>query len=167
MHFRFWEYVFFVSAFGTVVFFYGARDLMPLLAIPAYAFNAGFAGIVALLGLALYERSMGSRTRKQALIIAAATGCVAVLVSMGGHASSPEFALWSLNAAIAVCTFGSILARRFFRRVERDFRRNAAHVLALGLAFNTAGLLTAHLLVLFPPIMIGVLMATITLVALL
>ncbi len=167
MRFHFWEYVFFVSAFGTVVFFPAAQDLMPLLAVPAYAFNAALAGIAALAGLTLYETSRGNRTRKRSLIIAALAGCTAVLISTGGYASSPEFALWSLNAAVAVCTFGSILARRFFRRVERDFRRNAAHVLALGLAMNAVGLLGAHLLVLFPPVIIGVLFATLTFAALL
>lgn len=166
MRFHFWEYVFFVSAFGTVVFFPAARDLMPLLAVPTYALNAALAGLATLTGLTLYETSRGNRTRKQSLIVAALTGCTAVLVSIGGHISSPEFALWSLNAAVAVCTFGSILARRFFRRVERDFRRNAAHVLVLGLAVNAAGLLAAYLLVLFPPVMIGALVAIVTFVAL-
>ncbi len=166
MRFRFWEYVFFVSAFGTVVFFPAAKPLMPLLAVPVYALDAALAALTALGALALYERTMGSRTRRQALAVAAITGCAAVLVSIGGYMSAPEFALWSLNAAIAACTFGSILARRFFRRVERDFRRNAAHVLALGLAVNAAGLLAAYLLVLFPPVMIGVLVAIVTFVAL-
>lgn len=167
MHFRFWEYVFFVSAFGTVAFFPAAKPLIPLLAVPVYALDAALAAITVLAGLALYERSAGNRTRKQALAVAAITGCAAVLVSILGYMSAPEFALWSLNAAIAVCTFGSILARRFFRRVERDFRRNAVHVLALGLAVNAVGLLASYLLVLFPPVMIGVLVAIITFAALL
>ncbi len=167
MRFRFWEYVFFVSAFGTIAFFPAARGMMPLLTLPAYALNAALTGLLALLALTLYERSAGRRTRKQSLAIAAITGCVAALASTGGQTSSPEFALWSLNAVIAVCAFGSILARRFFRRVERDFRRNMAHILAIGLAFNAAGLLAAHLLTLFPPIMIGILTAIVTLVVLL
>lgn len=167
MRFRFWEYVFFASAFGTVVFFPAAQPLMPLFAIPAYALNAALTGLAGLGALALYERTMDKRTRRQALAVAAVTGLTAVLLASSGQASSPEFALWSLNAAIAACTFGSILARRFFRRVERDFRRNMAHVLALGLAVNAAGLLAAYLLVLFPPVMIGILIAGVTLVALL
>lgn len=166
MRFRFWEYVFFVSAFGTVVFFPAAKPLLPLFAIPAYALNASLTGLFVLAALALYERSIGSRTRKQSLAIAALAGCAAVLLSMGGKASSPEFALWWLNGGVALCTFGSILARRFFRRVERDFRRNAAYVLVIGLAVNAAGLLAAYLSAIFPPVMVGILAAIVTFVAL-
>lgn len=167
MRFRFWEYVFFVSSFGTVVFYPAARPLMPLLKIPAYALGAALAGIAALAALTLYERTIGSRTRKQAFAVAAVTGLAVALLATAGQTSSPEFALWSLNAAVAVCTFGSILARRFFRRVERDFRRNAVHVLLAGLIANTAGLFIAYLLNVFPPVMIGILIAILTLIALL
>ncbi len=166
MRFRFWEYVFFASTFGAVVFFPAARPLMPLFALPAYALTAALLGLAALTGLTLYEWSVGNRTRSQALAIAAVTGLTAVLLATAGQTSSPEFAVWSLNAGLAVCTFGSILARRIFGRVERDFRRNAVHVLALGLTVNAIGLFAAYLLVLFPPVMIGILVAAVTFVAL-
>lgn len=166
MRFQFFEYVFFVSAFGTLAFFPAARDLMPLLALPAYALNVALIGITALVALALYEKNHTHPTHKKALIIAAIAGCVALLISILGQASSIAFAAWSLNATLAVFTFGSILARRFFRRVERDFRRNMVHVLIAGLAINTVGLFAIHFFTTFPPIMMGIFTAIITFIAL-
>jgi lysylphosphatidylglycerol synthetase-like protein (DUF2156 family) len=167
MRFTFFEYVFFVSAFGTLALFTGAQNLLPLLTLPAYAFTIALTGITTLIGLTLYEKNQAHSTRKKAFGIAALTGCVALLISMLGQATSAAFALWSLNAVLAVFTFGSILARRFFRRVERDFRRNMAHILVIGLAINMIGLFAANTFAVFPPVMTGILTAAITLVALL
>lgn len=167
MRFNLFEYVFFVSAFGTLALFIAAQNFLPLLTLPAYAFIVALTGLMALLGLAIYEKSHASRTGKKSLLLAALSGCVALLMSMLGQATSAGFALWSLNMTLAIFTFGSILARSIFGRVDRDFRRNMAHVLIASLIINAIGFFAAHFFAAFPPIMVGILTATITLVALL
>ena len=166
MRFTFFEYVFFISAFGTVAFFPAALPFMPLLALPTTALTVACMGIFAFIGLTLHEKKRGEKTPRITLCIAAIAGCVALLISIMGRATSPAFALWSLNAILATFTFGSILARQFFRRVERDFRRNASHALVIGLAINAAGLLAANLFTVFPPTLVAILTAIITCIAL-
>ena len=166
MRFTFFEYVFFVSAFGTLAFFPSARPLLPLLTLPTIVFSITLTGLAAFTWLWLYEKIKGNPTRARVAVVAVLAGCVAILINATGALSSPEFALWSLNAVLAAFTFGSIIARRFFRRVERDFRRNASHILIIGLAINAAGLLAANLFTIFPPVLIAILTAVITFIAL-
>ncbi len=167
MRFNFFEYAFFVSAFGTLALFTAAQNFLPLLTLPTYVFIIALTGFMVLLGLATYERNYIHHTRKKSFILAALAGCVALLISMLGQASSAAFALWSLNMALAVFTFGSIIARRFFRHIKHDFHRNTKHILIVGLAINTLGFFAAHLFTAFPPIMMGILTAIVTLIALL
>ena len=167
MRFTFFEYVFFTSAFGTLAFFPAARPLLPLLALSPITFSITLTGLAAFLWLWLYEKTSEKPTRARAAAVAILTGCIAILINATSTVSSPAFALWSLNAVLATFTFGSIIARRFFRRVERDFRRNASHILVIGLTINAAGFLATNLFTAFPPVLIAILTAVITFIALL
>ena len=166
MRFTFFEYVFFVSAFGTLAFFPSARPLLPLLTLPAVTLSITLTGLATFAWFWLYEKTSAQPTRARAVVIAVLAGCVVILINATGSLSSPAFALWSLNAVLATFSFGSILARRFFRRVERDFRRNASHILIIGLAINAAGLLAVNLFTVFPVVLIAILTAVITFIAL-
>lgn len=176
MRFYFFEYVFFASAFGVVVFFPVASPLFSTLANPTTALILALTGISAFAGLALYQRNLGTglalyeknranRTRVRTFIAALVVGCVALFASIAGQVMPPTFVLWGVNAILTAFTFGSILARRFFRRVERDFRRNAAHIIVTGLATQAAALLFVYLFAAFPPVLIATGVAIIALVA--
>ncbi len=167
MRFHFWEYVFFASTFGAVVFFPVSVPFFPLLRLTSTALILALAGISAFIALALHERNREKPTRARAFLAAAVTGCVALFASVAGKAMPPAFILWSISVILTMFTFGSILARRFFRRVERDFRRNAGYVIVIGLATNVAALLFILLATAFPPVLIATGVALITLVALL
>lgn len=167
MRFYFWEYVFFASAFGAVVFFPAASPLLPTLALPSTALILALTGMSAFAALALYDKSRAHRARAWAFVIAAVTGCVALFASIAGQTTQPAFVLWFVNIILASLTFGAILARRFFRRVERDFRRNAGHIIVTGLAIQAAAMICMLLAAVFPPILIATSVAVIALVALL
>lgn len=167
MRFHFWEYIFFASAFGAIVFFPVSVPFLPLLHLAGTALVLALTGISAFAAFALHERNREKPTRVRAFAAAAVTGCVALFASVAGQALPPAFVLWSASVILVMFTFGSILARRFFRRVERDFRRNAGHVIVTALAANAAAMLFMLLAAAFPPILIATGVAVITLVALL
>ncbi len=79
----------------------------------------------------------------------------------------PVFILWSANVVLALFTFGSILARRFFRRVERDFARNIGHVIVIGIATQAVAFFFTLVSTIFPPILIGAAVAVVAYSALL
>ncbi len=164
MRFRFWEYVFFASAFGAVALLPAALPSMPFLAVPVAAFTLALASCSLVAALALY----GKRTPNgQKLLCALVAGAGALLLSGAEEWMPVPFVAWSVAAAVAVLTFGAILARRFFRRVERDFRHNFVHVMAVGIAVNAIGLTLAFFFAVFNPVFVGMTAAAVTLVSLL
>lgn len=167
MRFHFWEYVFFASAFGTVIFFPYATPLFSFLTQPVTVFVLGLTGISAFAALAIHEKNREKRARLRTLAAALLIGCVALLISFAGRAMPPVFILWSANVVLALFTFGSILARRFFRRVERDFARNIGHVIVIGIATQAVAFFFTLVSTIFPPILIGAAVAVVAYSALL
>ena len=162
MRFNFFEYVFFVSTLGAIALFPSARPFLPLLALPAVALVLSLAGITLLINLTLYRKQLTHPMQKRALICAFIAGCTAVLISIAGQSLTPIFIAWAITALCAVFTFGSILARRFFRHVEKDFRRNFSHIMIMSLVANILILALIYCLTLFPPIMAGAVIAIMT-----
>lgn len=167
MRFNFFEYAFFASAFGTIALFPPALPFLPYLTLPTVALILALAGGAVLLTLALYGKQVAHPTRKRAFACAFVAGCAALFISIAGRSLPPPFICWSIVGFLAIFTFGSILARRFFRHVENDFRRNFGHIIVISLATNAAVLVLTYFFATFPPIIAGIATAAVTLVALL
>lgn len=167
MRFRFFEYVFFVSAFGTVALFPAALPFMAFLRVAGAVAAITVTGISLIAALGIAWKNAARKSRALAAWGALAAGCAGLAASVAGQSMPPVFVAWGIVAFVAVLTFGAILARRFFRRVERDFRRNIAHVAALGLAANAVLLVLAAFCAALPPIVAGAVTAIVTFAALL
>ena len=166
MRFYFFEYVFFASALGTLALLPTAFPFMPYLALPAVALILSLAGITTLGTLSLSKKQKAHPARKTALAAGLLAGCAAFFTSIAGQSLPPIFIAWAIAALIATLTFGSILARRFFRRVERDFVRNIGHVFAVSLIGNAVLLALVSFFASFPPPLSAVVTTLITVVAL-
>lgn len=166
MRFRFFEYVFFASAFGVVALFPATRPFMALLHLPAAMLILTLTGIATLSALALVSRIMSRPMRGSIIPTAFAMGCSAFFISAAGYVLPPVFVTWGLMMLIATFTFGSILARRFFRRVEKDFRKNIGHIMLVGLASSAITLILAFFFATLPPLAAGFITAAIAFAAL-
>lgn len=167
MRFRFFEYAFFVSAFGAVAFFPAARPFLPLLRVPAVVSLIALTGACLITALAIAHKNTARPSRTLAIFSAITAGCGAIFASIASQSLAPAFVAWGTMACIAALTFGSVLARRFFRRVEKDFRRNMGHVMALSLAGNAILLVLMAFFSSVSPAVAGTITAAITLAALL
>ena len=150
--FRFWEYVFFSGAIGAVALYpYAGQFVTPVFSDTTltllFAANAAFAYATA----ALFAKFSGAGHGKWAVSAGVALGAFILTLGQASLYTSPAFAVWSVDAALAVCAFGYLLAAHLLRRAERDFMQHAGHVILSGFGANAALLLLAALAALIPP----------------
>ena len=148
---HYWEAVFFTGLFGAIALYPAAQGFFPRVLSDAPLFTLLIAtGIAAFLTLVVYfEFHERRRTRYVTACAFNAALTVAFLGTLT-HTLTPQALLWFLDALLALFTFGYIVSKHLFQRVERDFLRRAHHIILTGFVLNALTLLFMAVLTVFP-----------------
>lgn len=148
----YWESVFFASLFGFVALYPAVISVLPYAAEnPLLFLMLSTASIALFLALVFYGEFHAGRRLPSLIIISAFFAALTVMfVGFSLIFTIPAIVVWFMDAAIALFSFGFIIARHFLRRVERDLRAHAPKIIVGGLAVTGAALLVAHTLTVFP-----------------
>jgi hypothetical protein len=167
MRFRLFEYIFLSGAIGTLALFPLIKPFLPILMVPTAMLFVALTASGTLGAIALFGRHANHPRRATAGVAALLAGCGAFFASASAHFMPSIFVAWAILASAAILSFGAILARRFFRHVEKDFRRNAAHAIIVGLMGAGATLAVTSFAGSVPPFWAGAIALSLSIAALL
>lgn len=147
----YWESVFFASLFGFIALYPAVISPLPYAAEnPLLFLLLSTMSIVLFMTLVFYgEFNAG---RRLPWLIVSAFFAMFTIISAGIALIfiAPTTVVWFIDAALALFSFGFIIAKHFLRRVERDLRAHLPQAILSGLAVTAVALLIAHTLTIFP-----------------
>ena len=153
---HFWEYVFFTGATGAIALYPHVARMIPAASEDApFILLLSSGAAIAFVSVAFLAKFRESRQGRWAVFAAIGTGAFALAIGQAARYSSPAFALWATDAALALCSAGYLLAKRFMRQTERDFMKNAGHVILAGFGTNAVALLLIALAAAVSPLTAG------------
>lgn len=157
---RYWESVFFAGLFGFIALYPGIiSDISYATENPTLFLLLSTASIALFLTLVFYNEFHAGR---RSCYLAASAALAALAIISAGFSlffTTPTLLVWFLDAALALFSFGYIIAKHLFRRIERDLRTHAPRIILRGLTITLIALLIAHTLIIFPIGLIALIIA--------
>lgn len=147
----YWESVFFAGLFGFVALYPKIISTFPYAGENPGLFQLLSAASIALFMTLVFYRAF-SEGRRIVWLIASALFAALTITSVGFSLffTTPATVVWVMDGALALFSFGFIIAQHFLRRVERDLYLHAQKIILWGLAVTLAQLLIMHTLIIFP-----------------
>ncbi len=141
-----WEWVFFKSLIGAIIFFPFARSVFFFLesnynVILLLATSFSFLFISWIFSL---------RKERYLLALALSVFLSTILFGWSVWTTSPTLVIWFISAALAIATFGFIPARHLFQRTEKLLVKKWKEIIAAGLFSNLLRWLWAFAFLVFP-----------------
>lgn len=147
----YWESIFFAGLFGFVALYPAVISVFPYAAEnPTLFLLLSTSSIAVFLTLVFYGEFHTGRRPLPLIISAFFAALTVTCVGLSLIFTVPATVVWFMDAALALFSFGFIIARHFLRRVERDLRAHSPKIILGGLAVTGAALFVAHTLTIFP-----------------